>query len=163
MSADNRQQQKTYYSNYGSGVIDVTAPGGDWYVRGPQRTPASGLILSTWPATLREDLPSQLITQDCQGTVCATYSYLQCTSMAAPHVTGVVALMISQYGSMSPGAVKAQLTQTAEPLDCSARTYNPVPQLLQYGLDFTATCLDGMGHNGFYGVGEVDALSAITK
>jgi len=38
--------------------------------------------------------------------------------MAAPHVAGVAALILSQRGRMSPGAVKAALTGTAVPIEC---------------------------------------------
>ena len=43
---------KSYYSSYGVGVVEVTAPGGDFYYgRGTDGGPF-GLVLSTWPAEI---------------------------------------------------------------------------------------------------------------
>lgn len=58
--------RKAYYSNYGSWV-DITAPGGD-VSKGSQ-------VLSTLPGN--------------------KYGYMQGTSMACPHVSGVTALLVS--------------------------------------------------------------------
>lgn len=44
------------------------------------------------------------------------YSELSGTSMACPHVTGVVALVLSKYEGLSPEAMKAHLTGTARRL-----------------------------------------------
>lgn len=64
----------TYYTNYGPGC-NITAPGGEAYLA-PWTTYA-GLILSTLPAELNAG---------------NDYGYMQGTSMACPHVTGVAAL-----------------------------------------------------------------------
>ena len=87
---------KSYYSAYGVGVVEATAPGGDiYYGRGTDGGPF-GLVLSTWPA----ELPCGRNVMD--GA--AKYCYLQGTSMAGPHVAGVAALIVSRYGRLeSPG------------------------------------------------------------
>ena len=65
-----------YYTNYGPGC-NITAPGGDTYIS-PAGTSAAQ-VLST--------LPSELYQSD--------YGYMQGTSMACPHVSGVAALGLS--------------------------------------------------------------------
>lgn len=62
-----------YYTNYGPGC-NVAAPGGNYYNGGEK-----GCVLST--------LPTELYGND--------YGYMQGTSMACPHVSGVVALGLS--------------------------------------------------------------------
>jgi hypothetical protein len=69
------------------------------------------------------------------------------TSMASPHVAGVAALIISQYGHIPPGAVEALLQNTADNLPCPADT---------------PACQGGAGFNGFFGHGEVNAFNAVT-
>ena len=66
----------TAYTNYGPGC-NIVAPGGDAYL--PPWTSAKGMILSTVPNTI-----------DVSG-----YAYKVGTSMACPHVSGVVALALS--------------------------------------------------------------------
>ena len=65
-----------YYTNYGPGC-NVAAPGGDAYIS-PSGSSAAQ-VLST--------LPSELYQSD--------YGYMQGTSMACPHVSGVAALGLS--------------------------------------------------------------------
>jgi hypothetical protein len=78
--------------------------------------------------------------------------------MAAPHVAGVAALILSQRGKMPPGAVQAALTGTAVPMDCPPNPFNPGGTGA-----FAATCVGGSSYNGFFGHGQVDALNAVTN
>jgi subtilisin family serine protease len=135
VTADGYNLQKAYYSTYGVGVAQVTAPGGDRRFQIPPT--GNGRVLSTVPGG---------------------YAYAQGTSMASPHATGVAALIISQYGKMSPGAVQAKLTNTADPIACPPNPFNPGPPFV-----FQATCVGGAGYNGFYGHGQVNALRAVSR
>ncbi len=170
---------KAYYSAYGAGVAEVTAPGGDFYYgRGTEGQPF-GLILSTWPA----EAPCGRSVKEDPGTPpggATTYCYLQGTSMAAPHAAGVAALIISRYGDldnlqngkMRPGAVAAYLEQTADPQPCPTE----LPQSGAAGsslegvpyADITRLngepqeCQGGPGYNSWYGNGQINALKAVT-
>jgi hypothetical protein len=70
----------------------------------------------------------------------------------------VAALILSESGEMPPGAVQAALTNTADPMACPPNPFNPGPPF-----NFAATCTGGAGYNGFYGHGQVNALSAVTR
>ncbi|MDQ4503450.1 S8 family serine peptidase [Sinomonas sp. ASV322] len=152
VSADGNKEFKSFYSNYGVGVTQVMAPGGDSIL---QRTAAApnGRVLSTWPASLIQNCRRKVF--DASG---ATYCYLQGTSMASPHVTGVAALVVSS-GVISPGAVAARITATADPLACpDTAMYAPFP-----AVDNGApqVCQGGVGSNSFSGKGQANALRAI--
>lgn len=69
-----------FYSNKGAWV-DIMAPGGD--LRSIYGENNEGQVLSTLPAKLY------------QGN---GYGYMQGTSMACPHVSGVAALIVSEFG-----------------------------------------------------------------
>lgn len=136
VTADGNLMQKSYYSSYGVGAVQVVAPGGDSRY---QRTDAAprGTVLSTYPGN--------------------RYAYAQGTSMASPHAAGVAALIISQYGKMPPGKVQAMLDQSADSIPCPPNPFDPGGTGR-----YLATCQGGSGYNGFYGHGQVNALSAVT-
>ena len=158
VTADGNLLQKSFYSSYGVGSANVSAPGGDSILQLTSDAP-NGRVLSSWPASLLTVtcLPARRVV-DVSG---ATYCYQQGTSKASPHVAGVAAL-IESVGVTRRGAVAAALENTADPIAC------PTPEVLaEYAffpsLDNGApqTCQGGLGYNSWYGKGQVNALSAI--
>ena len=146
VSATALSGQKASYSNFGLGVIDVAAPGGDTVP-----APPAGFVLSTWPAYLQ--VPRLLSDSTPSGP--AYYRFMAGSSMAAAHASGVAALIVSRYGtlkqgdpSMRPGKVEAFMQQSATPVSCP-----PDP----------TACLGDTSYNGFFGHGIVDALAAVTR
>jgi lantibiotic leader peptide-processing serine protease len=152
---------KSFYSNYGVGVTEVAAPGGDSVL---QKTPEApnGRVLSTYPANQPCTRSVKEPTSDPTYPT-AVYCYLQGTSMASPHVAGLAALVISRYGHMPDGKVAALIQQTADPQSCpdaaTLALYAPFPSVANGAPE---TCTGGTGYNSWYGKGIVNALSAIT-
>jgi subtilisin family serine protease len=156
-------RQKSYFSNYGSGVIQVAAPSGDDILQVTSAAPNGMVLSTTQPGSLYETIFPSSRVFDCSVSPCAEYLYLEGTSMAAPHVTGLAALIESWYGRLSPGRVSSLMTQTADPIAC------PDPATLALYAPFPAVsngapqrCSGGAGYNSWYGHGEVNALSALT-
>lgn len=126
---------KSYFSSYGQGVIDVSAPGGD--ARQIPDTPSkNGRILSTLPNN--------------------TYGYLQGTSMATPHVAAVAALLKSTHRYATPAQLQALLKAEADNPGCPTDPYDTNGDGI-----VDATCVGGKRVNGFYGFGIVNALRAV--
>ncbi len=99
VAATNRSGGRAYYSNYGN-VVDLAAPGGDVRVSG-----SNGILstLNTGTTTPGSD----------------TYAFYQGTSMAAPHVAGVAALVLSVNSALTPDGVESLLKSTARPFPAS--------------------------------------------
>ena len=154
VTATGNLSQKSFYSSFGVGSVQVAAPGGDSVL---QRTAAApnGRVLSTYPASLISTCLRPVV--DASG---ATYCYFQGTSMASPHVAGVAAL-VESMGITNPGAVTARITNTANPIACPADTsaYDFFPAVDGGALQ---TCQGGPGYNSWYGHGQVNALSAVS-
>jgi subtilisin family serine protease len=175
---------KADYSSYGVEQISVSAPGGYFrdYFGDARFQTNENMILSAYPKNVGiadgainrstgEITPTGAkagVQKACGDNGCGYYQFLQGTSMASPHATGVAALIVSQYGrftghdvTMNPDVVQLVLEKTAFQRPC------PTPRTVDYkdeGRDdsFTATCVGDAAFNGFYGHGNVDAWSAVT-
>jgi len=75
--------------------------------------------------------------------------------MAAPHVTGVLALLASVRPEAGPRQLRRTLDAQAMPMPCPA-DYDLTGDGTQ-----DAYCAGYEGYNGFYGHGMVDALAAV--
>jgi len=181
--------RKSYFSNYSTNESTVAAPGGDRrdFFGTPLYDTPGTRILSSYPADLAKKeglingdfkVRNPLAVVDCIGKRssrgnCGVYVYLQGTSMASPHVTGVAALIVSEFGAgsgagfgLAPDTVEQILQDTATDHVCptvsSAELY---PDLV--GLDpnvpFEAqVCVGTAAFNSWYGDGIVNALDAVT-
>lgn len=96
VAATNRQGAKAAYTDTGS-VVAISAAGGDL------ASSAANGIASTYNAGY-----------DSLGEY--NYAYNQGTSMAAPHVAGVAALMLSVNPQLSPSQVRQIIQSTARPI-----------------------------------------------
>ncbi len=70
------------------------------------------------------------------------------TSMASPHVAGVLALMVSEHPNWSPAKLLAQLRAQADDKPCGTTTSG-------------ASCVGPAEDNSYFGEGVVDALDAV--
>ena len=96
VAATNQAGGRADYSNFGA-TVEISAPGGQ------QMLPSDPTgILSTLNTGITVPLAD-------------TYAYYQGTSMAAPHVTGVVSLMFSVNPNLTPSEVLSILQSTARP------------------------------------------------
>lgn len=138
--------EKSYYSSYGQGTVDVTAPGGDTRFRtqGVRSTLTDGILSTTFNTATKTN----------------GWGYKQGTSMSSPHATGVAALALSAHPGMTPGQLAAFLGTTAEAKSCPAGVYNPVPLIAAGPNAYDATCSGGQ-RNGFYGDGMVNAYNVV--
>ncbi|MER7441202.1 S8 family peptidase [Micromonospora avicenniae] len=138
--------EKSYYSSYGQGVVEVTAPGGDsrFRTQGVSPTTTDQILSTTFNTVTRTN----------------GWGYKQGTSMSGPHATGVAALALSAHPGMSPGQLTAFLQNTAVAKPCPEGVYNPAPLHADGPHAYDATCSGG-ARNGFYGAGMVNAYNVV--
>ncbi|GHH62123.1 serine protease [Streptosporangium violaceochromogenes] len=166
--------RKAPYADYGVEQADLSAPGGDEN-DGPGGPDVTRNVLAAAPehALRAKGLidaggrpVSDSVVRDCAGGTCAYYQYLAGSSMAAPHVTGVAAVIVSRFGkpgagglTMAPAKVERLLYATATRKAC------PSPRGYIYrdsGRKAIHVCEGSAARNGFYGRGIVNAAKAAT-
>ncbi|MFI9119898.1 S8 family serine peptidase [Streptomyces bikiniensis] len=105
VASTSREGNRSYYSNFGT-AVDVSAPGGETRratdTPGTVTTPQNG-ILST--------LNSGTTTQAAEN-----YKPYQGTSMAAPHIAGLAALLKSAKSTLTPADIESAIKSNARPL-----------------------------------------------
>ncbi|MCB2204997.1 S8 family serine peptidase [bacterium] len=116
--------QPSCYTNYGNSAISVAAPGGNFDCA----TPA-------W-LDYHDGVVSCLAPYVAPGNGTNWYTWAAGTSMAAPHVSGVAALVEDAKGNSNPGYIQARLQNTADDLGAP-------------------------GNDPYYGKGRVNAASAV--
>ncbi len=97
VSAVGPTRERAYYSNFGADWVDIAAPGGDL------RADING-----------DGVPDGVLSTDGLGgggSRSPAYSVRQGTSMAAPHVAGVFALMKSASPGLTPAEIDSLLRQ----------------------------------------------------
>ncbi|WP_244302264.1 S8 family peptidase [Microbispora triticiradicis] len=172
VSAVGPSGRKAPYSDYGTEQTDIAAPGGDVFdggtaLRGPSReilAAAPEHVLRAQGRLDAKGVPKDnSVIRECRAGKCAYYQYMEGTSMAAPHVTGVAAIIIGRFGKpgrgglqMDPAEVERLLYATATPKDC------PSPRTYRYGTGETQVCEGPASRNGFFGHGLIDAARAAT-
>jgi subtilisin family serine protease len=106
---NNKSTHLASYSNYGMSIIDFSAPGGDILYPGNENCTIAGLTRPCWVFDLVFSTGSSL------NPAVASYFWSGGTSMAAPHVSGVAAIIIgANGGEMAPRDVERVLKQTAD-------------------------------------------------
>ncbi len=123
------------YTNYGQSGISVAAPGGDFAYAGNENCVVAGIARPCW--VFDGVFAVGGYAQNPGGPLLASYSWSSGTSMAAPHVSGVAALIIGKHGGeLAPSEVERILRASSDDLG------KP-------------------GNDDFYGAGRVNAAKAV--
>ncbi|MDX2008063.1 MAG: S8 family peptidase [Meiothermus sp.] len=120
--------ERAHYSNYGP-PVDVMAPGGD-----------TRQTITVGGQTFDAGVLSTVL----DGSRAPAYTTYNGTSMAAPHIAGVVALMLSREPGLAPEAVLARLRDSAAALS-SGQCNSPVADGCGAGLVDASKAVGGAG------------------
>ncbi|MFI8418931.1 S8 family serine peptidase [Streptomyces sp. NPDC085479] len=138
VASTSREGNRSFYSNYGA-LVDVSAPGGE--TRRATDTPGT---VTTPQNGIHSTLNSGTTTQSAEN-----YKPYQGTSMAAPHIAGLAALLKSAKSTLTPAQIETAIKGNARPLPgtCSggcgtgiadaAKTVDAVTGTTQPGTPFT--------------------------
>jgi subtilisin family serine protease len=105
-----------FYTNFGASAIRVAAPGGNLSFDRNGNLVGIGTLFGACPSTMR--------TFDAQGNlvpgICPRFGFLFAdnwgTSGAAPHVSGLAALLVSRFGRGSAAQVQSVIENSADDL-----------------------------------------------
>ena len=111
VGATRYDETRASYSDYGSS-LDLVAPGGDVDVDQNEDGYADGVLQQTFKPYV---FPLKADPTDW------AYWFFDGTSMAAPHVSGVAALLLAQDPTFTPDRIRDALESTAEDLGDSGR------------------------------------------
>ncbi|VAW57110.1 hypothetical protein MNBD_GAMMA07-137 [hydrothermal vent metagenome] len=129
VSATDIENNKASYSNFGS-KIDVAAPGGQISNDINQDGQGDGVLSTLVSGEIEED----------EDNRASSYAFFQGTSMASPHVAGVVALMRAVYPELTPAEFKNALISGALTNDAGE-----------------------VGRDNIFGYGIINALKAVKE
>lgn len=105
VASTSREGNRSYYSNFGS-IVDVSAPGGE--TRRATDTPGT---VTTPENGIYSTLNSGTTVQSAEN-----YKPYQGTSMAAPHIAGLAALLKSAKSTLTPAEIESAIKANARPL-----------------------------------------------
>ncbi|MET9225278.1 S8 family serine peptidase [Lentzea sp. NPDC003310] len=105
VAASSREGNKAFYSNFGT-RIDIAAPGGE--TRRGTDTPGT---ITTPENGIWSTLNAGTTTPGAEN-----YKPYQGTSMAAPHIAGLAALLVAKKPSLTPAQVKDLIKTNSRPL-----------------------------------------------
>lgn len=94
VAATDNQDNRAYFSSYGSKWVDIAAPG--------------VYVFSTWKDATSNANPQP----ECYGTVC--YKYASGTSMSTPIVAGVAGLVWTSNYNQSASSIRSRIESTAD-------------------------------------------------
>jgi len=151
----------SYYTTHGNEYVDVSAPGGSWDLY-PGFQPTTSWIrnylapdgvLSTYPPDTVSSslasgnpLPAYVVPDPSGGT---PYGFLQGTSMSAPQVTGVAALLSAENPEWTPQQIRRVIKATAR--EVGKTTYHGhgmVDPVAALEVDDPAEVRDDLGRPG---------------
>ena len=111
-----------WLASYSSIGGDATAPGGDYFAA---TGTVQDAVIGAWTSTdkggtwdLFDELTEALFPGLAVESNGARWIFVNGTSMASPHATGVAALIKERHPNWGPAALKAAVLRTATPLRC---------------------------------------------
>lgn len=130
VAATDRGGNRTFYSNFGT-VVEISAPGGETNTNSPSPAPQNGVLSTLNTGLTTPGAPS--------------YAYYQGTSMATPHIVGVLSLMVSIDPTLNYTQSLQILQNTARPFPAGSSC---TPSTCGSGIVDAATALNAVLNPG---------------